>query len=60
MNLDTNVPILLLPLKIETRYVSDELWIRVFPDEVFLQTHDPLLDPEEKKDALHFKTLSDL
>lgn len=60
MNLDTNVPILLLPLKIETRYVSDELWIRVFPDEVFLQTHDPLLDPEEKKDALHFKTLSAL
>lgn len=51
----SNIPILLFPLKLETRFVKDELWIRVFPDEAFLQSHDPTLTPEEKTDALAFK-----
>ncbi len=54
----SNIPILLFPLKLETRFVKDELWIRAFPDEAFLQSHDPTLTQEEKKDALVFKQLT--
>lgn len=42
-----NIPVLLFPLKIETRYVSDELWLRVLPDEAFLQSHQTTLSLEE-------------
>lgn len=42
-------------MKLETRFVKDELWIRAFPDEAFLQSHDPTLTREEKADALAFK-----
>lgn len=51
----SNIPILLFPLKLETRFVNDELWIRAFPDGAFLQSHDPTLTKEEKIDALSFK-----
>ncbi|HSI77290.1 MAG TPA: hypothetical protein VK957_15430, partial [Lunatimonas sp.] len=54
----SNIPILLFPLKLETRFVKDELWIRAFPDEAFLQSHDPTLTKEEKIDALEFKQQS--
>ena len=51
----SNIPILLFPLKLETRFVQDELWIRAFPDGAFLQSHDPMLTSEERIDALEFK-----
>jgi len=51
----SNIPILLFPLKLETRFVQDELWIRVFPDEAFIQSHDPTLTQEEIADAVAFK-----
>ncbi|WP_158867570.1 lipoyl domain-containing protein [Maribellus comscasis] len=38
--------------------MGDELWIRVFPDAVFLQSHNPNLSKEEKKDAEAFKKLT--
>lgn len=46
----TGIPVLLFPLKIETRFVGEELWLRVFPDEAFLQSHDPNLTQEELSD----------
>lgn len=46
-----DVPVLLLPLRVQTRYVGQgaarELRVRVFPDDVFLQSHEPRLTPEE-------------
>ncbi|MBK6282314.1 MAG: hypothetical protein IPF54_06275 [Draconibacterium sp.] len=54
----SNIPILLFPLKLETRFVADELWIRAFPDVVFLQSHNPILSKEEKPDAIAFKKLT--
>jgi hypothetical protein len=53
----SNIPVLLFPLKLETRFVGDELWIRAFPDTVFLQSHNPNLTTEEKADAKAFKEL---
>ncbi len=54
----SNIPVLLFPLKLETRFVADELWIRAFPDGVFLQSHNPNLSIEEKADATAFKKLT--
>jgi len=54
----SNIPIVLFPLKLETRFVSDELWIRAFPDVPFLQSHDPRLTNVERKDANLFKQQS--
>ena len=51
----SHIPILLFPLKLETRFVKDELWIRAFPDVAFLQSHDPHLTHEEHADAKAFK-----
>lgn len=63
----SNTPLILFPLKVETRFVKveginsgefvDELWIRVFPDEAFLHSHDPRLTKAERLDALAFKEL---
>lgn len=53
----SKIPILLFPLKLETRFVDSELWIRVFPDDVLLQSHNPSLSTEEKIDAIAFKEL---
>jgi DNA uptake protein ComE-like DNA-binding protein len=32
-------PFLLLPLRLETRFIEDDLWIRIDPDQIFLDTH---------------------
>jgi hypothetical protein len=50
---DDSLPITLLPLRIETRWKTDlprgvpELWVRVYPDDVGITTHEPLLTPAE-------------
>jgi hypothetical protein len=41
---------------LETRFIQGELWVRAFPDEVFLQSHDPRLTQEERTDAAAFKS----
>ena len=38
-NHSTDYPFLLLPVKIETRFIENTLWIRIFPDQIFLDTH---------------------
>ena len=34
---------MLLPLRVETRFKDAELWVRVFPDEIAINTHEKLL-----------------
>src|SRR5687768_6250825 len=53
----SKIPIILFPLKLETRFVADELWIRVFPDVIFLQSHNPTLSSEERANAIAFHEL---
>lgn len=44
-------PVLFLPVRIETRFVDSsqhsELWLRVYPDQVHLDGHHPLLSTDE-------------
>ena len=45
-----NVPIALLPLRIETRFFNNatELRVRVFPDQVHVDAHEPELTSAER------------
>ena len=58
--LDDKYPILLMPLRIETRFkkikadngqTRDELWVRAYPDNCFVDTFEENLSESEIKDA---------
>lgn len=50
-NLPDEIPFLLLPVKIETRFVTNgsvnELLIRIYPDDVAIHTHETVLTDKE-------------
>jgi hypothetical protein len=56
----TTHPLLLLPVRLETRFVSaqggtgTELLLRVYPDDVHIDTHEPGLTVEEERWGTHF------
>ena len=45
---DDSLPIMLLPLRVETRFKETELWVRVFPDEIAINSHEKLLTAREQ------------
>ncbi|MBD2769867.1 hypothetical protein IC235_18410 [Hymenobacter sp. BT664] len=50
-NLDDQVPILFFPVRLETTFKqigqNYELWVRIFPDDIAVETHEPLLTQDE-------------
>jgi hypothetical protein len=57
--LPDRVPILLMPLRIETRFKPDlpggpELWVRAYPDSCFVDTFEPTLTEREVENARAF------
>jgi hypothetical protein len=61
--LDEKYPILLMPLRIETRFkkvkrednrVQDQLWVRVYPDDCSIDTFEEPLSEGEIRDAKKF------
>ncbi|MFL6139403.1 MAG: hypothetical protein ACJ74O_16590 [Frankiaceae bacterium] len=53
-SLDGQVPLLLMPLRIETRFKGTELWVRAYPDEWALDTFEPELTADEVESARRF------
>jgi hypothetical protein len=41
------VPLLLLPVRLETRFQNNELWLRVFPDDIHVDSFEPELTIDE-------------
>jgi len=49
--MDDGIPFLLFPVKIETRFMTNqnppELWVRVYPDDIAIHTHEQALTADE-------------
>lgn len=63
-NLDDATPFLLLPVRIETRFITTgdtaELWLRVYPDDIAIHTHEKTLtDKEVAKGEKYWKAIFD-
>jgi hypothetical protein len=43
-----DVPLVLLPVRLETRFQGTELWIRIYPDDVHVNSFEPQLTAEEQ------------
>ncbi|MGW0884582.1 hypothetical protein [Streptomyces sp. NPDC002671] len=59
--LDPGVPLLLTPLRLETRLSPDggrpdTLRVRIFPDDVHIESHDPELTDGERQQGLRYWT----
>ena len=47
-------PRVLLPLRLQTRWLDIGLHVRIYPDELGIDTHDPTLTAEESRWAEHY------
>lgn len=43
-----DTPLVLLPVRLETRFRGTELWLRVYPDDVHINSFEPLLTADEQ------------
>jgi len=50
-------PLVLLPVRLETRFFGQELRVRVFPDRIHVDSHEPELTADEVEWGKHFHTL---
>jgi hypothetical protein len=50
-NLNDSIPILMMPVRIETRFRQNELLVRVYPDDCSIDAFEPVLSDSELKSA---------
>ena len=55
MTLDASYPVALLPVRLETRFDGTLLKVRIFPDDIFADTHEPALTAEERADGTAYR-----
>lgn len=60
LGMDSDLPIALLPVRLETRFAGTDdepvLQVRIYPDDVHVDDHEPLLSPEEETAARAYWT----
>ncbi|MDB4583109.1 hypothetical protein N9164_08155 [Draconibacterium sp.] len=53
-----NIPFLLFPIRIETRFMKEgrvpELWLRIYPDDIAVHTHEKLLTALELTEGIKY------
>ncbi len=54
--LDDRIPILLFPVRLETRFKAGQLWVRVYPDDIAVDTFEDLLAETEVRNAKAYWT----
>lgn len=52
--IDPDVPLVLFPVRLEVRFRANALQVRIYPDEILADGHEPELTPEERKAAGRF------
>lgn len=56
--LDAATPVLFLPVNIETRFMDSagrsELWVRIYPDQIAINSHEPELTSQEITDGQNY------
>ncbi len=57
-NLSDCYPVLLLPVRLETRFLGDDLWVRIYPDQISLDTHNPELTQAEFSAGRRYQDLA--
>jgi predicted nucleic acid-binding Zn-ribbon protein len=57
---DDNIPFLMMPVRIETRFIATrehtELWLRIYPDDIAVHTHEETLTGEEVTEGVKYWT----
>jgi hypothetical protein len=54
--LNDSMPILLMPIRLETRFKGRQLWVRVYPDDCWVDSFDPTLTETEVANAKAYWT----
>lgn len=59
--LDAKTPLLMLPVNIETRFIDvserqAQLWVRIYPDQIAINSHEPELTTQEISDGQSYWT----
>src|SRR5262249_52573702 len=54
--LKDGIPILLMPVRLETRFKDRQLWVRIFPDDCWIDSFDPTLTATEVLNAKAYWT----
>ncbi len=55
--IDADLPLVLLPVRLETRFFGSQLRVRVYPDDLHIDTHEPELTEAELQWGRHFYEL---
>jgi len=50
-------PLVLFPVRLETRFFGQELRVRIYPDKIHVDTHEPELTADELEWGKHFHTV---
>jgi hypothetical protein len=52
----STIPLVMLPVRLETRFQGSELWLRVYPDDVHIDSFEPELTADESSARAQYLT----